>query len=81
MVVLSTKKRYKWSKRVYESFVHQHQKFPKKPKLQETTPDWAKRLFIQVSLTSNRVESGEIFQAPKLLFPIAVLPYLTLPLI
>ena len=35
----------------------------------KTRPDWAKRLSILVSMTPNRVESGEISQAPKMLFP------------
>ena len=35
----------------------------------ETKPDWAKRLFIPVSITPNWVESGETTQAPKLFFP------------
>ena len=35
----------------------------------KTRHDWAKRLVIQVSVTPNRVESGEISQTAKLLFP------------
>ena len=30
---------------------------------------WAKKLFIQVPLTPNRVESEEISQAPKIAVP------------
>ena len=40
----------------------------------KTGPDWAKRLVIQVSVTPNRVESGEISQAAKLLFPSVISP-------
>ena len=31
----------------------------------KTRANWAKPLFIQVSVTPNRVESGEISHAPK----------------
>ena len=51
-------------------FVHVLQKLTQKPKIAgETRPDWAKRLFVHVSVTPNRVKSGEISQVPKLLFP------------
>ena len=39
-----------------------------RPKTIKTRPDWAKRL-IQVSGTTNRVESGDISQTTKSLFP------------
>ena len=36
----------------------------KKQNCGQSRPDWAKRLFIQVSVTPNRVESVEISHAP-----------------
>ena len=41
----------------------------KKQKLGKTRPDWAKRLFIHISVTPNRVESSEISQTANSLFP------------
>ena len=41
----------------------------KKQNCGPTRPNLAKKLFIQVSVTPDRVESGEISQAQKLLFP------------
>ena len=37
----------------------------KKQNCGKTRPDWAKRTFIQVSVTPRRVESSEISHAPK----------------
>ena len=42
-------------------------------KLQETRPDWAERLFIKVYVTPNKMELGEISQAPKCVFPSVII--------
>ena len=59
MVVLSTIKGTNGAKKTLR-VLSMNQILPKKTKLRKSRPDWAKWLFIQVSVAPNRVESGEI---------------------
>ena len=68
MVVLSTIKDINGAKKTLRVFLMNLKYCPKKQNCRKTRPDWAKWLFIQVSVAPNRVESVEIFQTTSPFF-------------